>query len=442
MKKEYFTILVIYRVITQVMLKAFIDNTVIHIPLTTRLHDLGNVITESLRQHGLYFYDVTFKDVKISQKYKPHYYKSPNNNIQLFEIYTDIVKTKKNITLFNSKLLFDSSKLLVTVNKTDDITNNDLPNVLETLNISLSNNKFKIIDNNPKNFMLTLSSITEPTIVRVGYNGVNVINGQKWKSKVIDNNDVDYILCNGYTYIEGIKVNTINNKNLYKQLSLSTHGDDTLVFEVYRMYDKNFKVYSMDRQKFLDVNSFPLKDENLIFYEKIKGKTIDNNPTLDDFGFVNGDSVNITQQKVIFQIIIHKLLNETKSAIINVRENETTKMLQKQIRHLCGYNINDQRLIYQGKQLDTNALLSSYGITQNSTLFFSFRFYNNSVNMQKDNNRSNRIVDKLITQEIGDYDCIFDHRNINCNSYESCVININQDENCNIEDLINGIKNL
>jgi hypothetical protein len=134
------------------------------------------------------------------------------------------------------------------------------------------------------------------------------------------------------------------------------------------MYNTDFKVYSIEQQKFLNGTDVILSQDNLVFYEKNKTK---NNLTLYDFGIREKDVIQIKKVDCNAQIFIRTLCGGTITLQVNLKMS--VKKIKKMIEKEEGIPVLQQRLIFSGKQLEDDKILSDYNIKREYTLHLVLR---------------------------------------------------------------------
>ncbi|KAK1806902.1 hypothetical protein P4O66_005385 [Electrophorus voltai] len=95
--------------------------------------------------------------------------------------------------------------------------------------------------------------------------------------------------------------------------------------------------------------------------------------TVSAYGLSSGTSVSllILSRPVPFQVFIKNEKGQTKT--YDVTEDETVDSLQRKIFNKERTPVDQQRLIYSGRQLESDKKLKDYDITSGSTIYMNLR---------------------------------------------------------------------
>jgi ubiquitin C len=130
-------------------------------------------------------------------------------------------------------------------------------------------------------------------------------------------------------------------------LSVTVHPTDTI-------HDVKKKVASQA--------GIPVEDQRLLY----QGKDLDQKPTatLTDHGITHGSTLDLAPMQIHVKTLVGTILSVT------VQPTDTIHDVKNKVSSQAGIPVEDQRLLYQGKELDQKptATLTDHGITHGSTL--------------------------------------------------------------------------
>ena len=152
----------------------------------------------------------------------------------------------------------------------------------------------------------------------------------------------DYKINHGDTIdMQPMTINVITPKG--KKISLDVEPDDTI---------KDVK------KKIKNKENIPVKDQRLIFDDKL----LDDHPTLRDYKVKHGDTIKMEP------MTINVVTPNGKNISLDVEPTDKIQDIKKKILDKEGIPVDEQRLIFDGKELDDHPTLKDYKIKHGDTI--------------------------------------------------------------------------
>lgn len=129
------------------------------------------------------------------------------------------------------------------------------------------------------------------------------------------------------------------------------------------------------KKQIQDKEGIPL-DEQKLFFE---GKQLDNNLTLQDYNITNDNLLSLTlflrggglDGEGTKQVFIKTLSGKT--ITLEVKDSDTIQSIKDKIKDIEGIPAEQQRLVFNGKQLEDNNTIADYGIQADSSIHLVLR---------------------------------------------------------------------
>jgi len=138
--------------------------------------------------------------------------------------------------------------------------------------------------------------------------------------------------------------------------------------------------------KIEELENIPIEKQHLIF----SGLTLEDWKTLSEYNIKNNSSLQLNVNLSNPEIITIMIMNEINDIFLDMKVSDTIKKLKTKIQHTEGIQESQQRLIFNGIELEDNNTLSFYNINSDSIIYLEVCF--NTLNAIKVN----------ITNNIGD----------------------------------------
>lgn len=360
------------------------------------------------------YYQIMWNGINLDRFPATHQYQVADKEVNIVEIYNDIInETHKDITVSEagqSLQIPNSGNISFqrTIRVPDDGQKYPLPPGLGTYTIEKGDNGDIVLPmfQNEAMWMRFNKSGGGVTALKIGIGDINAITGQKWQPGVLSQDPQNYVLLPGQPWLDGIMVKgddmtqsdkyslnnlvrqfvalPIDSKATIEQQLLEQGKIDKITgglqFEAFNLTSKEFKAYSTKEKRFvynyLEKNNPDTlnKDDKLVFFSN----SLSNNNTKNvdrkiiDVGIQDGDTFNVVQVEGVGILFVKSMTGIT----INVTFNplDTVLDLKKSIMDIEGIPIDQQRIIFGGKQIDDDdKTLGSYNIEVQSTVYLALR---------------------------------------------------------------------
>lgn len=128
------------------------------------------------------------------------------------------------------------------------------------------------------------------------------------------------------------------------------------------------------KQKLFDKEGIPVDQQRLIF----GGKQLDMDRTLADYGVTNGATMHLVLRlRGGMQLLVKTLAGKT--ITVDAEEGDTVDQLKQKLNEKEGIPVDQQRLIFGGKQMESDRTLTDYGVTNGATMHLVLRLRGGSM---------------------------------------------------------------
>jgi ubiquitin C len=122
------------------------------------------------------------------------------------------------------------------------------------------------------------------------------------------------------------------------------------------------------KQKLFDKEGIPVDQQRLIF----GGKQISDERSLADYGVTAGATMHLVLRlRGGMQILVKTLAGKT--ITVDAEEGDSIEQLKQKLNEKEGIPVDQQRLIFSGKQVEDQRTLADYGVTAGATMHLVLR---------------------------------------------------------------------
>ena len=201
-----------------------------------------------------------------------------------------------------------------------------------------------------------------------------------------------------------------NESTLYLDLGLlgggkgdGISGEGTKQIIIKTLQGKNITLDVSDsdsigsiKDKIRDIEGIPVDQQRLVF----NGKQLEDNCSIGDYGIQADSSIHLVLRlrgggkgdgisgEGTKQIIIKTL--QGKNITLDVSDSDSIGSIKDKIRDIEGIPVDQQRLVFNGKQLEDNCSIGDYGIQADSSIHLVLRLRGGKKKLVK------KIINKII----------------------------------------------
>ncbi|AYV84455.1 MAG: hypothetical protein Hyperionvirus26_10 [Hyperionvirus sp.] len=244
------------------------------------------------------------------------------------------------------------------------------------------------------------ASANSNVAIKIGIGSVNAVSGEPWEADVgvLKQDPQNYVVCPGQPWLDGIKDGAgkmeadgtgvfkhtvrqfvampLSSKSLIeaqlKEAGIVDKVEGGLKFEVFRPYRKDYKIFSITKKIFLNVEKSP-KEAGLAAGDKlvvITNDCLETKTVLGDYGIGDGDVLECFKKELL-ELSVKTLTGKT--ITLHVDSGISVEGVKTCLQDSEGIPPDQQRLVFSGLQLENGRSCASYGIVNGSVLHLILR---------------------------------------------------------------------
>lgn len=381
------------------MLKIAYNNANIEIPLDTKISEISNVIEKQINTKNIY-YKLYFNNEPIIRTPHNVFIDETNKDMKIYEIYAKLKSTledSKSYARNNRDIYFPKTQTSISFERTIrvpvDNKSYPLPPTLGKYNLMNIDNECILPMYQCEAMWMKFKTEKKNIAIKIGCGDVNIISGGKWQDNVLTQNPQNYIILPEQLWLDGIKTKTNKIGHYVRQfVAMPLHDDSTIEkqmknkgaiqnihgdikFEVFDTYKKWLyrEIYYPTIKKYHNFmhieKTFSQIDANqLIIYTN----GVSEEHTLYEYGIRENDKVCVGPNYKSFQLFVKTLLGKT-ITLNDITHYTTIEELKNQIYNRENIPVDQQRLIFAGKQLEDLRTVYNYSIESEEIIWITLR---------------------------------------------------------------------